>query len=223
METRVKRPVLSRQRVLDAAMTVADAGGLDALTIRSLAQQLQVAPMAIYHYVANKEEILDGVVDLVFAEMEYPSADDDWRTALHRRCTSARQVLRQHPWAIPLLQSRTAPGPATLRHLNAVIGCLRGAGFSVRMTAHAYAMIDSYVYGFALSEASLPMNGPDTVAEVATSMREKFTIGDYPHLSEFSTQHVMQPDYDFGEEFDFGLTVILDALAAQRPHERVTS
>jgi AcrR family transcriptional regulator len=200
-------------------MTVADAGGLDALTIRSLAQQLHVAPMAIYHYVANKEEILDGVVEVVFAEMEYPSADADWRTALHRRCTSARQVLRRHPWAIPLLQSRTAPGPATLRHLDAVIGCLRGAGLSVRMTAHAYAMIDSYVYGFALSEASLPINGPDTVAEVATSMQENFSIGDYPHLSEFSTEHIMRPDYDFGQEFDFGLTVILDALAAHAHHD----
>jgi AcrR family transcriptional regulator len=222
-ESNVKRPVLSRQRVLDGAMTVADAGGLDALTIRSLAQQLHVAPMAIYHYVANKEEILDGVVDLVFAEMEYPSADADWRAALHRRCTSARHVLRRHPWAIPLLQSRTSPGPATLRHLDAVIGCLRRAGFSVRMTAHAYAMIDSYVYGFALSEASLPINGPDTVAEVATSMQEGFSIGDYPHLSEFSAEHVMQPDYDFGQEFDFGLTVILDALGEHAHRESVTS
>ncbi len=207
-----QRSALSRQRVLDGAMTVADAGGLDSLTIRSLAQELHVAPMAIYHYVANKDEILDGVVDLVFGEMEYPSADGDWRTAMARRCRSARQVLRRHPWAIPLLQSRRAPGPATLRHLDAVIGCLRGAGFSVRMTAHAYALIDSYVYGFALSEASLPINGPDTVAEVATSMQAQFSIGDYPHLLEFSTEHVMQPDYDFGNEFNFGLDVVLDAL-----------
>ncbi|HEV7147251.1 MAG TPA: TetR/AcrR family transcriptional regulator [Pedococcus sp.] len=214
-ERSVKRPALSRQRVLEGAMRVADSGGLDSLTIRSLAQQLHVAPMAIYHYVANKDEILDGVVDLVFGEMECPSADGDWRTPMTRRCRSVRQVLRRHPWAIPLLQSRTAPGPATLRHLDAVIGCLRNAGFSVRLTAHAYALIDSYVYGFALSEASLPINGPDTVAEVATSMQAQFSIGDYPHLAEFSTAHIMKPDYDFGDEFDFGLDVVLDALAVQ--------
>jgi AcrR family transcriptional regulator len=222
-ETGTKRATLSRQRVLDGAMTVADAGGLDSLTIRSLAEHLRVAPMAIYHYVANKDEILDGVVDQVFAEMEYPSLDADWRTAMHRRCTSVRAVLRRHPWAIPLLQSRTSPGPATLRHLDAVIGCLRGGGFSVRMTAHAYAMLDSYVYGFALSEASLPINGPDTVAEVATSMQARFSIRDYPHLSEFSTEHILQPDYDFGDEFEFGLAVILDALTTHAHDERGTS
>jgi AcrR family transcriptional regulator len=210
-----KRGALNRPRVLDGAMAVADAGGLDALTIRSLAQHLHVAPMAIYHYVANKEEMLDGVVDLVFAEMESPAADLDWRAAMHVRCTSAREVLRRHPWAIPLLQARTAPGPATLRHLDAVIGCFRNAGFSVRMTAHAYALVDSYVYGFALSEASLPINGPETVAEVATSMQALFSMESYPNLSEFSTEHVMRPDYDFGEEFDFGLAVVLDALAAR--------
>jgi AcrR family transcriptional regulator len=211
-ERTVRRESLSRERVLDAAMTVADEGGLDALTIRSLAQHLRVAPMAIYHHVANKEAILDGIVDRVFGEMDYPSAEGGWRAAMERRCASARQVLRRHPWAIPLLQSRRAPGPATLRHLDAVIGCLRRAGFSVRMTAHAYAMIDSYVYGFALSEASLPINGPETVAEVATSMRELFSIADYPHLSEFSREHVMQPGYDFGDEFEFGLGLLLDAL-----------
>ena len=134
---------------------------------------------------------------------------------MHRRCASAREVLKRHPWAIPLLQARTAPGPATLRHLDAVIGCFRNAGFSVRMTAHAYALVDSYVYGFALSEASLPINGPETVAEVATSMQATYATESYPNLTEFSTEHIMRPDYDFGEEFDFGLTVILDGLAAR--------
>ena len=182
-ESPTERAPLSRERVLRGAMAVADAGGIRSLTIRSLAQELGVKPMSVYHYVANKEEIIDGIVDLVFGEIDLPSPDEDWRTEMHRRAASARHVLRRHPWAIPLLQSRTAPGPATLRHLDAVIGCLRGAGFSVEMTAHAYALIDSYVYGFALSEASLPINGPESVAGVAESMMQRFSTGDTPTCS----------------------------------------
>ncbi|HEX2704706.1 MAG TPA: TetR/AcrR family transcriptional regulator [Candidatus Lustribacter sp.] len=208
-----ERAPLSRERVLRGALSIADAGGIGSLTIRSLAQELGVKPMSVYHYVASKDEIIDGIVDLVFAEIDVPAAGGDWRSEMHRRAASARQMLRRHPWAIPLLQSRTAPGPATLRHLNAVIGCLRGAGFSVKMTAHAYALIDSFVYGFALSEASLPINGPESVAEVAESMQERSSIAAYPHLLEFSTQHIMKPGYDFGEEFEFGLALVLDALA----------
>jgi hypothetical protein len=135
-------------------------------------------------------------------------------------------VLRRHPWAIPLLQSRTSPGAATLRHLDAVIGCLRGAGFSLELTAHAYALIDSYVYGFAMSEASLPINGPETVGEVAESMMLPHLMADYPHLLEFTTGHVLQPGYDFGLEFDHGLDLVLDALegrVSRRKRPRATA
>ena len=118
--------------------------------------------MSLYHYVANKDEILDAIVDRVYGEIELPLPGSDWQAEMRRRAISARQVLRRHPWAIQLLQSRTNPGPATLRHHDAVIGALRGAGFPVRMTAHAFALIDSYVYGFALSEAALPINGSET-------------------------------------------------------------
>lgn len=207
-----ERAPLSRERVLRGAVAVADAGGIGSLTIRSLAQELGVKPMSVYHHVANKDEILDGIVDLVFSEIELPSADGDWRSEMRRRALSARRVLRRHPWAIALLQSRINPGPATLRHHNAIIGALRGAGFSVEMTAHAYALIDSYVYGFALSEAALPINGPETVAEVAESMNQQVSADEYPHLAEFVIEHVLKPGYDFGGEFDFGLDVILDAL-----------
>jgi AcrR family transcriptional regulator len=208
------RTPLSRERVLDGALAVADAGGIAALTIRSLAEKLGVKPMSVYHHVANKDEILDCIVDLVFSEIELPVPGGDWRTEMRRRAISARQVLRRHPWAIQLLQSRTSPGAATLRHHDAVIGSLRGAGFSVAMTAHAFALIDSYVFGFALSEAALPINGPETVTEVAeTMMRNHFTEA-YPHLVEFSTEHILKPGYDFGEEFEFGLDLILDGLAA---------
>ena len=212
-----KRERLSRERVLNAAMAVADAGGDGSLTIRSLAQHLAVQPMAIYYHVANKGEILDGILDLVFSEVELPTPGRDWRAEMELRAHSAREVLRRHRWAIPLLQSGTSPGPATLRHHNAIIGTLRTAGFSVLQTAHAYALLDSYIYGFALSETSLPINGPETVAEVATAMRDQHPLDDYPHLAEFSAEHIMRPDYDFGAEFQFGLDVVLDGLARLVP------
>lgn len=208
-----ERTPLSRDRVLHGAVTVADAGGLAALTIRSLALELGVKPMAVYHHVASKDEILDGIVDLVYSEIDLPSAGGDWHSEMHRRAISACRVLKVHPWAIPLLQSRTSPGPATLAHHDAVIGSLRAAGFSVEMTAHAFALIDSYVFGFALSEASLPINGPETVAEVAESMMLEFLAAAYPNLLEFTNEHILKPGYDFGAEFEFGLNLILDGLA----------
>lgn len=207
-----QRAPLSRERVLDGAIAVADAGGLGALTIRSLAQELGVKPMSVYHYVANKDEILDGIVDLVFGEIELPAADGDWRAEIRRRATSARGVLRRHPWAIALMESRTTPGPSTLRHHDAIIGTLRAAGFSVEMTAHAYALLDAYVYGFALQEASLPFDGPETVAGVAEPIMAQFPAERYPHLVEMATEYILRPGYDFGDEFEFGLGVILDAL-----------
>jgi AcrR family transcriptional regulator len=210
--TTQERLPLNRERVLRGALAVADAGGMGSLTIRSLAHELSVKPMSVYHYVANKDEIIDGIVDMVFGEIELPSADGDWRTEIRRRANSARRVLRCHPWAIGILQSRTTPGAATLRHYDAIIGTFRTAGFSVELTAHAYALLDSYVYGFALSEASLPINGPETVTEVAEEMMQQFSADDYPHLVEFSIEHILKPGYDFGKEFDFGLDVILDGL-----------
>jgi AcrR family transcriptional regulator len=211
------RAPLSRERVLLGAMAVADAGGIGSLTIRSLAAELGAKPMSVYHHVANKEEIIDGIVDLVFSEIELPSPGGDWRSELRRRAISARAVLRLHPWAIPLLQSRTNPGPATLRHHNAVIGALRAGRFSMEMTAHAYALMDSYVFGFALSEAALPINGPETVTEVADEMMHLFDPTDYPHLLEFTVEHVLKPGYDFGAEFEFGLDLVLDGLLRSSP------
>ena len=207
-----QRAPLSRERVLRGAVAVADAGGIGSLTIRSLAQHLGVKPMSVYHHVANKDEILDGIVDLVFSEIELPSAGGDWREQMRRRATSARRVLRCHPWAIGLLESRTTPGPATLRHHDAVIGTLRAAGFSVEMTAHAYALLDSYTYGFALQEATLPFEGPETVTDVTEPILRQMSTDSYPHLAEMATEYILKPGYDFGNEFEFGLTLILDAL-----------
>jgi AcrR family transcriptional regulator len=211
-ENHERRLPLSRERVLRAAIAIADAAGIEALTIRSLAQELGVKPMAIYYHVANKSEILDGIVDLVFAEIERPAPDGDWLSELVRRAKSARRVLSRHHWAIGLMESRRSPGPATLRHHDAVLGTLRRAGFSVEMTAHAYALLDSYVYGFALQEAALPFQGTDTAADVTEPIMQRFRTDQYPHLVEMATEYILQPGYDFGEEFEFGLNVILEAL-----------
>ncbi len=210
------RVPLSRERVLAAAITVADAGGIGALTIRSLADELGVRPMSVYHYVANKDDIIDGIVDLVYSEIELPVPGGDWQKEMRRRANSARGVLAAHPWATALLQSRLSPGPATLRHHNAFIATLRAAGFSVTLTAHAFALVDSYIFGFALSENALPIHGPDSVADTAASMMEQFFDAEaYPDLLEFTVEHVMRPGYDFGAEFEYGLTVVLDGLATR--------
>jgi AcrR family transcriptional regulator len=207
-----RRVPLSRERVLRGAIAIADAAGIGALTMRSLAQELGVKPMSLYHHVANKEEILDGIIDVVFSEIDLPSADADWQTAMRQRAISARRVLARHPWATPLMDSRTNPGPATLRQHDSVIGTLRRAGFSIQMTAHAYSLLDSYVYGFALQEAALPFNSPDTVPDVAETILAQFPSAEYPHLAELATEHVIQPGYDSGNEFEFGFDLILDGL-----------
>jgi AcrR family transcriptional regulator len=219
---RERRPArsLSRDKVFAAAVMIADVDGLAALTMRSLAQQLGVKPMSLYYYVRNKEEILDGIVDSVFAEIELPEAGREWRAQVRRRAQSARDVLGRHPWALALMETRTNPGPATLRHHDAMLGTLRAAGFSLPLTAHGYAMIDAYVYGFALQEASLPFEGAETAGEVADSIMQGFAVDDYPHLVEFATQHVLQPGYNFGAQFDFGLDLILDGLAAELEKSR---
>ena len=211
------RAALSRERVLRAAVAIADEGGIGSLTIRSLAQSLGVKPMSVYYHVSNKDQILDGIVDIVFSEIELPAAGGNWRAEMRKRATSARRVLRRHPWATALLESRTSPGPATLRHHDATIGTFRAAGFTVEMTAHAYALLDAFVYGFAIQESSLPFEGPDQAAEVAGPMMEAFSSGQYPHLVELATEHVLQPGYDFGNEFEFGLNLILDSLARSLP------
>jgi AcrR family transcriptional regulator len=207
-----RRARLTRERVLQGALSVADSGGLGSLTIRSLAKELGVKPMSVYYHVANKDEILDALVDIVFGEIELPVLGRDWRSELRRRAYSARKVLARHRWAIGLLESRSSPGPANLRHHDTVIATLREAGFSAEMTAHAYALIDSYIYGFALQEAALPFEGPESVGEVAEPIMELMGAGGYPHLVEMATSYYMQPGYDFGDEFVFGLDLILDGL-----------
>lgn len=187
---------------------------MEGFTIRKLALELDTKPMTIYHHVPNKEAIIDGMVDLVFAEISLPPTGTDWKNAIAMRARSARAVLARHPWATALMESRTNPGPATLQHHDAVLGCLRTAGFTVAMTAHAYALLDAFVYGFALQEANLPSTGGELMADLASAITEQFEDGQYPHLIEMTVEHVLKPGYDFTAEFDFGLELILNGLAA---------
>ena len=208
---------LSRERVLEAAVVFADANGLAALSMRKLGEALGVEAMSLYNHVPNKDALLDGMVDVVFGEVELPAVGSAWREAMRRRAESARQALRRHPWAIGLMESRTSPGPATLRHHDAVIGTLRAGGFSVAMTAHAFSLLDSYVYGFALQEATLPFETGEQTAELAQQIIEQMPAGEYPHLTELAVEHVLQPGYDYGHEFEFGLNLILDGLDRAQP------
>jgi len=208
------RAPLSRDRVLRAGVTRADQDGISSLSMRKLGEALGVEAMSLYNHVASKSDLLDGMIDIVFSEIDLPSGGGDWKAAMRRRAISARQVLRRHPWAIGLMESRTSPGPATLRHHDAVLGCLRRAGFSVELTAHAYALLDSYIYGFALQEASLPFGTGEEAAQVAHQISAQFASGQYPYLTEMATEHVLRPGYDFGDEFVIGLDLVLDGLAA---------
>jgi AcrR family transcriptional regulator len=213
------RAPLSRDRVLRAAVALADTAGISSLSMRKLGEALGVEAMSLYNHVASKGDLLDGMIDIVFSEIDLPSGDGDWRAAMRRRAISARQVLHRHRWAIGLMESRTSPGPATLRHHDAVLGCLRRAGFPVALTAHAYSLLDSYIYGFALQEASLPFGTGEEAARVAEEISGQFASGQYPYLTEMAMEHVVQPGYDYGHEFETGLDLILDALqaAADRP------
>jgi len=207
---------LSRQRVLRAAVALADRGGVGSLSMRKLAQELGVEAMSLYHHVANKDDILDGIVDVVFSEIDLPSGDADWRAAMRQRAVSARQALRRHPWATALMESRSTPGPANLRHHDAVLGILRNAGFSVELAAHAYSLLDAYIYGFALQETSLPFSTPEETSEVAQTIMAEFPAEELPHLTETAVEHVLQPGYDYGNEYAFGLDLILDGLDRTR-------
>jgi AcrR family transcriptional regulator len=206
-----RRIPLTRERVLQAAMALADEAGIDSLTMRRLGEVLGVGPMALYRHVANKDDLIDAMVDIVFVEIGPPSTDRDWKTAMRERAVAVRDALIRHRWAIGLMESRARPGPANLAHHDAVIGCLRAADFDIAMAAHAYSVLDSYIYGFAATQLALPFT-PADVGEMAESMLRPFSAGAYPHLTEMLTDHIMQPGYDYADEFELGLDLILDGL-----------
>ena len=206
-----RRAPLTRERVLQAAIALADSAGIDSLTMRRLGEELGVGPMALYRHVANKEDLIDAIVDIVFVEIGQPLAAGDWKAAMRDRALAVRDALIRHRWAIGLMESRAHPGPANLAHHDAVIGCLRAADFDIAMAAHAYSVLDSYIYGFAATQLALPFTAADA-GEVAESMLRPFSAGSYPHLTEMLTDHVMQPGYDYADEFELGLNLILGGL-----------
>lgn len=207
---------LSRERVVVEAIRLADREGVEGLSMRRLADSLGAGAMSLYHYVANKAELLDGMVDAVFAEIEFPADATDWQSAMRLRAISVRQMLARHPWAIGLMESRTSPGPTQLRHLEAVTACLRRAGFSVLMTTHANWILDSYVYGFALQEASLPFDTADELTDMAEEVYlPQLPPEEFPYLNEAAVT-LAAAGYVPAEEFVFGLDLVLAALEPLR-------
>ncbi len=206
------RKRLNRERVLSTAIELADGSGIESLTMRRLGEELGVEAMSLYNHVANKEDLLNGMVDAVFGEIELPSHSDDWKTAMRKRSVSFRAMLSRHPWATTLKDSGTNPGPGTLRHHDRVIGTLRNAGFSVAMAAHAFSALDSYIYGFAMQEKSLPFTTEEETAAMAHIMLAQLPANEYPYLAELTAEHVLMPGYNYGNEFPLGLDLILDGL-----------
>lgn len=213
-----RRARLNKEAVLRAAVALAEDAGIDGLTMRALSQELGVVPMALYKHVANKDELIDGMVDLVFAEVDIPRGVD-WKTAMRQRAMSMRNALRRHRWAIGMMESRIQPGPANLRHHNAVMACLREAGFSFRTTVHAYSALDSYTYGFALQEKTMPFETPQQSGAVAQEQlrRQPASAADeYPYLVEVVVE-LGKSGYDAAAEFEIGLDLLLDGIEKLRP------
>lgn len=207
---------LSTSRVVAEAIRLADREGVEGLSMRRLASKLGAGAMSLYHYVASKDELLDAMIDVVFDEIELPAEQPDWQAAMRQQAISARAVLARHPWAIGLMESRTTPGPANLRHREAFTACLRRAGFSIVMATHANWMLNSYVYGHALQEASLPFETADGLADMTASVYLPQLPADrFPYLRE-SAEGLMAAGYDPRQEFMFGLDLILAALEPLR-------
>ncbi len=204
-------PPLSRERILQAAVGVADRAGLHALTMRRLGTELGVEAMSLYKHVASKDEILDGMVELVIGAIEVPSDGADWKEAVRQRAASARQVLSRHSWAIGLLEARGSTGPTALGYLDAIIGTLRSAGFSIENAAHAFWLLDSYVYGHVIQETSMSLRGSEETNLGSGSTPDRIPSVDHPHLAELA-RHARRSKYSFDTEFEFGLSLILDAL-----------
>lgn len=213
------REPVTRERALAAAVALADAEGLGGVSMRRLAQELGVEAMSLYHHVKNKDEILDGMVDMVFAEVLAPPRALPWKEALRRRCVSVREVLLRHRWALGVLESRASPGPKNLEHHDAVLGCLLGAGFSLALTGHAYATLDAFTYGFVHTELQLPFETSEETQALAKELVAKMPPGLFTHLAAFTAGHVLRPGYRYAREFDFGIDLILDGLERARERE----
>lgn len=194
------------------AVAMADEAGIEKLTMRALATRLGVEAMSLYYHVANKDDILDGMIDIVIGEVVVPAPGDDWKRAQRDRAISLHDMLTRHPWAAPLMETRSNPGPMALRYYDAVIGSCREAGFSIALAAHAFSAIDAYVYGFGLQELALPFEDETDVGDIAEALLRALPPDEYPHLTEMILEHALQPGYDYSAEFAWGLDLILDGF-----------
>jgi AcrR family transcriptional regulator len=208
------RAPLNRERVLRTAVTLADERGVGELTMRKLAKELGVEAMSLYNHVANKGDLLDGMIDIVFGEIKPPAAGGDWKAELRKRAVSTREALLRHSWAVGEMEGRTGHGPSNLTVHDAVLGCLRAAGFSIEMTIHAMSVQDAYIYGFALQQTDMSSDTPEDFAAEAQRQMVDYAdaLAEYPNLVEVVGGHVARAGYDFDAEFLFGLDVILDGL-----------
>lgn len=207
------RPGLSRDRVIEAAAAVADRSGLAGVTMRSVGAELGVEAMSLYHHIRGKDDLVDGLAEWVFALIAAPRPGGEWRSEMVLRAESARAALSAHPWGLGMIESRRAAGDALLRHHDAVLGCLREGGFPVTLAAHAFSAIDSYTYGFVLTEVNLPFEPGESADEFVTGL--SLPAQRYPYLAEMIAEQVVGRDYAYADEFTYGLDLILDALAAR--------
>jgi AcrR family transcriptional regulator len=198
--------------VLGAAVLLADEDGLESLTMRELGLRLGVEAMSLYNHVANKDDILDGMVDLVVSEIDLPAGAADWKEAMRRRAISAQSVFSRHPWASGLIDSRESSGPARLRYFDWVVGTLRRAGFTLEMAVRAFSVLDSYIYGFGRQQLNMAA-GPDSKPEeMAEAFLRAIPADEYPYLREMVVEYAMDSGYDEVADFEFGLDLILNGL-----------
>jgi AcrR family transcriptional regulator len=204
------RKRLTRDKILDAAVAIADADGLESLSMRKIAAKLQVEAMSLYNHIKNKDEILDGIVERIGVEFSAPDTSGNWRKNMSQRAISAHEVLLKHPWATMLIVSRINLGPIMLRYVDATIGCLRGAGFSYQMADYAWNAIDSHIYGFTLQELNFPIPD-DSYASTAEDHLDLIPAEQFPHLNGMA-RLVIDGQHDGQSNFEFGLDLILDGL-----------
>lgn len=207
-----RRPALDHDRIIAAAVRVADGGGITQVSMRNVGKELGVEAMSLYHHLAGKQALLDELANWVFTQIELPEPGQPWRAAMAARAASARAALSQHPWALGLIESRRNPGAALLRHHDAVLGSLRSNGFSVALAAHAFSVLDAYVYGFVLTELNLPLEMGEDIAAFVDEIQAFIPADDYPHLAEMITEQVVGKNYAYADEFEYGLDLILDGL-----------
>ena len=205
---------LSRELIVDAALRSIDLHGTQGLSMRRLAQDLGVEAMSLYHHVQNKDAMVDGLADWIFARLGLPPKDQSWRDYLVDRAHAQRRELRQHPWALGMLESRSNPGIGVLRHHDAVLGVLRRAGFEIPLAAHTFSVVDAYVFGFVLTELNLPFTGGSNADDFVDALA--LPEDEFPYMSEFVAAYIVGTDYDYGDEFAIGLGIILDEVERRR-------